>query len=121
MDETALNDLLRKIRNTVKDFENEQSANGVTIRLGVDVKGNQITVKVISGIIADTSGVLSSLSDVYISYDDIVASGDELLAADDLAEATRNSTMDLPIDELLTPREQEDYRKRGRPIVNPKK
>lgn len=49
MDETALNDLLRKIRNTVKDFENEQSANtGAIIRLSVDVKDNQITVKALA-------------------------------------------------------------------------
>lgn len=93
MHETALNDLTQKIRNLVRDFEHEQAANDVTVRLRVEVADNTITVQAetayggpviggvnytvgngdremfvpaTSGVIADTEGILSSLSDVYI-------------------------------------------------------
>jgi len=48
MNETALQDLLNKIRNTTKDFEHEQRASGVYIGLRVELKDNEIIVKAVA-------------------------------------------------------------------------
>lgn len=48
MDEHLLNDLQKKIRNVVHDFELEQRSDGVYIGLLVELKDNVITVRAVA-------------------------------------------------------------------------